>query len=143
MAGDSDADWTLGHLPKDEAGRPRRVPANYPPDVTEATVSVVGKMTLPITVFGAGQRNAWNVLARQTDVTEEATPHQTDRRAAPTEAGNVTVLKAKPPNAFQPPNAGVKPPRVGVATACSVAQSTLLTPRCGVGLNELLGGGGF
>jgi hypothetical protein len=26
-----------------------------------------------------------------------------------------------------------------VATACSVAQSTLLTPRCGVGLNDLLG----
>ena len=39
-----------------------------------------------------------------------------------------------------PPNAGVKPPRIGVATACSVAQSTLLTPRCGVGLNDLLGG---
>ncbi len=39
-------------------------------------------------------------------------------------------------------NAGVKPPHGGVATACSVAQSTLLTPRCGVGLNDLLGGGG-
>jgi hypothetical protein len=25
-----------------------------------------------------------------------------------------------------------------MADACSVAQSTLLTPRCGVGLNELL-----
>ena len=37
------------------------------------------------------------------------------------------------------PNAGVKPPHGGVATACSVAQSTLLTPRCGVGLNDLLG----
>ena len=37
-------------------------------------------------------------------------------------------------------NAGVKPPRGGVATACSVAHSTLLTPRCGVGLNDLLGG---
>ena len=37
------------------------------------------------------------------------------------------------------PNAGVKPPHDGVATACSVAQSTLLTPRCGVGLNDLLG----
>ena len=37
------------------------------------------------------------------------------------------------------PNAGVKPPHGGVATACSVAHSTLLTPRCGVGLNDLLG----
>ena len=36
-------------------------------------------------------------------------------------------------------NAGVKPPHSGVATACSVAHSTLLTPRCGVGLNDLLG----
>ena len=36
-------------------------------------------------------------------------------------------------------NAGVKPPHGGVATACSVAYSTLLTPRCGVGLNDLLG----
>ena len=26
-----------------------------------------------------------------------------------------------------------------MATACSVAQSTLLKPRCGVGLNDLLG----
>ena len=40
-------------------------------------------------------------------------------------------------------NAGVKPPHGGVATACSVAHSTLLTPRCGVGLNDLLGGGGY
>jgi hypothetical protein len=72
-------------------------------------------------------------------LTEEETPHETDRRAVPTEAGKVTVLKAKPPNAFLPPNAGVKPPHGGVATACSVAQSTLLTPRCGVGLNDLLG----
>ena len=38
------------------------------------------------------------------------------------------------------PNAGVKPPHSGAATACSVAQSTLLMPRCGVGLNDLLGG---
>ena len=40
---------------------------------------------------------------------------------------------------FVRPNAGVKPPHGGVATACSVAHSTLLTPRCGVGLNDLLG----
>ena len=43
---------------------------------------------------------------------------------------------------FSMANAGVKPPRSGAATACSVAQSTLLMPRCGVGLNDLLGGGG-
>ena len=58
---------------------------------------------------------------------------------ASTEAGKVTVLRAKPPNAFLPPNAGVKPPHGGVATACSVAQARWLTPRCGVGLNDLLG----
>ena len=49
------------------------------------------------------------------------------------------MWKSKSPNAFLPPNAGVKPPHGGVATACSVAYSTLLTPRCGVGLNDLLG----
>ena len=49
------------------------------------------------------------------------------------------MLKAKKSKAFLPPNAGVKPPHGGVATACSVAQSTLWPPRCGVGLNDLLG----
>ena len=57
-AGESEA---LEDLPKDEAGKPERAPANFQPDVTEATASVVGKLTLPITVSGAGQRNAWNV----------------------------------------------------------------------------------
>jgi hypothetical protein len=28
-------------------------------------------------------------------LTEEATPHKTDRRTTPTEAGKVTVLKSK------------------------------------------------
>ena len=30
----------LADLPKDEAGTPERAPANFPPDVTEAAVSV-------------------------------------------------------------------------------------------------------
>ena len=75
-------------------------------------------------------------------MTEEATCRQLDRRAALTEAKKSGLRATQLQNAFLPPNAGVKPPRNGVATACSVAQSTLLTPRCGVGLNELLGGGG-
>ena len=33
-------------------------------------------------------------------------------------------------------------PTAGWRQRASVAYSTLLTPRCGVGLNELLGGGG-
>ena len=36
-AGEGDA---LVDLPKDEAGKPGRAPANFQPDVTEATVSV-------------------------------------------------------------------------------------------------------
>ena len=32
------------HLPKTEAGKPGRVPQNFQPDVTEATVSVAGKL---------------------------------------------------------------------------------------------------
>jgi hypothetical protein len=38
-AGESEA---LEDLPKDEAGRPERAPANFQPDVTEAAVSVTG-----------------------------------------------------------------------------------------------------
>ena len=49
------------------------------------------------------------------------------------------MLKSNATQCFLPPNAGVKPPRSGAATACIVAQSTLMTPRCGVGLNDLLG----
>ena len=48
----------LADLPKDEAGTPGRAPANFQPDVTEATVSVAGKLTTPITVSEAGQRDA-------------------------------------------------------------------------------------
>ena len=54
-AGEGDA---LVDLPKDEAGTPGRAPTNFQPDVTEATVSVAGKLSTPITVSEAGQRNA-------------------------------------------------------------------------------------
>ena len=33
---------TLAHLPKAEAGKPERAPANFQPDVSEATVWVTG-----------------------------------------------------------------------------------------------------
>ena len=61
MAGDADANRAPVHLPKDEAGRPGRAPVNYPSDVTEATVSVAGKLGTPITVSEAGQGNACDV----------------------------------------------------------------------------------
>ena len=48
-------------LPKAEAGKPDRAPASFQPDVTEAAVSMAEKLTTPITVSEAGQRNAWNV----------------------------------------------------------------------------------
>ena len=51
----------LAHLPKAEAGRPERAPANFQPDVTEATVSMAEKLTTPITVSEAGQGNACDV----------------------------------------------------------------------------------
>ena len=86
MAVDADASRTLTHLPKTEVGRPERASDNSPPDVTEATASVAENITTPITVSEADQRNACNVWARQTDLTEEATPHETDRTAMPTEA---------------------------------------------------------
>ena len=51
----------LVDLPKDEAGMPGRAPENFHPDVTEATVSLAEKLTTPITVSEAGQRNTCEV----------------------------------------------------------------------------------
>ena len=57
-AGEGDA---LVHLPKAEAGKLGRAPEKLSPDVSEATASVVGKLTTPSTVSEAGQRNACDV----------------------------------------------------------------------------------
>ena len=54
----------LGIVAEIEAGKPGCAPANYQPDVTEATVSVAGKLSTPITVSEADQRNARDVRAR-------------------------------------------------------------------------------
>ena len=51
----------LVDLPKDEAGTPGCAPANFQPDVTEAAVSMAEKLTTPITVSEAGQRNTCEV----------------------------------------------------------------------------------
>ena len=57
-AGEGDA---VVDLPKDEAGTPGRAPANLSLDVSEATVSMAEKLTTPITVSEAGQRNVCDV----------------------------------------------------------------------------------
>jgi hypothetical protein len=51
----------LGTVAEIEVGKPGRAPENLSPDVSEATASVVGKLTLPITVSEVGQRNACDV----------------------------------------------------------------------------------
>ena len=61
MAGDAGVNETPAELPIDEAGKPGRAPENFQPDVTEATVSVAGKLGTPITVSEAGQGNACDV----------------------------------------------------------------------------------
>ena len=61
MAGDADVNRTLANLPKAGAGKLVRAPDNFPPDVTEATVSVAGNLTTLITVSEADQRNARDV----------------------------------------------------------------------------------
>ena len=61
MAVDADERRTLAHLPKVEAGRFGRVPEEFQLDVTEATVSMAEKLTTPITVSEAGQRNTCEV----------------------------------------------------------------------------------
>jgi hypothetical protein len=50
-----------GTVAEIEAGKPERAPVNFQPDVTEATVSVAGKLSTPNTVSEAGQRNACDV----------------------------------------------------------------------------------
>ena len=57
-AGEGDA---LANLPKIEAEKPERAPVNFPPHVTEEAVSMAEKLTTPITVSEAGQRNARDV----------------------------------------------------------------------------------
>ena len=64
MAGDADSNETSAQSPKIEAGRLERAPENFQLDVTEATVSVAGKLTTSITVSEADQRNARDVRAR-------------------------------------------------------------------------------
>jgi hypothetical protein len=58
---DAGAYRTLASLPKDEAERPERALVNFPPDVSEATVSVAVKLTTPIPVHETGERNACEV----------------------------------------------------------------------------------
>ena len=57
-AGESE---TLATVAEIEVGKPERAPANLSPDVSEATASVVGKLTTPNTVSEAGQGNACDV----------------------------------------------------------------------------------
>jgi hypothetical protein len=51
----------LGTVAEIEVGKPERAPENFPLGVSEATASVVGKLTTPITVSEAGQRNVCDV----------------------------------------------------------------------------------
>jgi hypothetical protein len=64
VAVDADVNRTLASLPKAEAGKPERAPENFPPGVSEAAVSVAGKLTMQNTVSEADQRNARDVRAR-------------------------------------------------------------------------------
>ena len=61
MAGDADGNETLAQLPKIEVGRPARAPEKFQPGVSEATVSVAGKLSMRINVSEAGQRNVCDV----------------------------------------------------------------------------------
>ena len=57
-AGESE---TLATVAEIEVGKPGRAPANFQPYVTEAAVSMAEKLTTPITVSEAGQRNTCEV----------------------------------------------------------------------------------
>ena len=51
----------LGTVAEIEVGKPGREPENLQSDVSEATASVVGKLTTPTFVSEAGQRNVCDV----------------------------------------------------------------------------------
>ena len=51
----------LGTVAEIEVGKPGRAPEDLSPDVSEATASVAGKLSTPITISEAGQRNAFDV----------------------------------------------------------------------------------
>ena len=102
---DADVHLVATHLPKTEAGRPERAPANSPLSVYEVIASAAENMTMATTASKAGQRNARDVWARHTKLTEEATPRETNRRAAPTEAGEMSIGKQSYKVLFLPPNA--------------------------------------
>ena len=61
MAGDADTDQALSHLPKDGAARSERTLENFQPGVSEAAVSVAGKLSTINTVSEAGKRNVCDV----------------------------------------------------------------------------------
>ena len=101
-----------------------------------------GRLTAPTTVSEAGQRHACDARARHMNLAEEATCRQPDRSAVSTEAGKVSIGKQSNQTLFCRLTPELSRPVAGRRTRASVAQSTRLTPRHGVGLNELLGGGG-
>jgi hypothetical protein len=74
--------------------------------------------------------------------TEEATRRERVRRATPTGADQSQRRATKLLNAFRRLTPELSRPVAGRRTRASVAHSTWPTPRHGVGLNELLGGGG-
>ena len=73
---------------------------------------------------------------------EEATPHEAGRKAVPTEAKEGSIGTQSNQTLFCRLTLELSRPVAGRRTCASVAQSTRPTPRHGVGLNELLGGGG-
>ena len=58
---DADASRTLAHLPKTEAGKPGRAPANFQQDLSEMTASVAACLPMSKIVSGAGERDACDV----------------------------------------------------------------------------------
>jgi hypothetical protein len=76
------------------------------------------------------------------DVIEVATRRESVRRALLTEADEPQLRTTQLQNAFHRLTLELSRPVAVRRTRASVAQSTRLTPRHGVGLNELLGGGG-
>ena len=131
---DADANQILAHLPKDEAETPERAPENFQPDLSEMSMSS-GTLTDTRHRFRSRHTPRMRSVSAPHEPTEEVTRRRTNRRAVPPkpmnhgcEQHNCRMLFCR------------LTPELSRPTAGRQQRSTPFTPRCGVGLNDLLGG---
>ncbi len=133
----------LANMPKIEAGRPERAPRTFRRPSPKPPVWSERTHRKPVTASEAGKRNACSVCERapQCNRRENAPTNQPKSNAGRSRL-SCSCAKQNYKTLFCRLTPELSRPVAGRRTRASVAHSTRPTPRCGVGLNELLGGGG-